>query len=245
MVRKQDTAGKGRVEPGSAAMGSLLVAAVVGIFGFQMVSSSSAPAVEDSDRSEFAIVATTESTTTLAETEASGAVQEEVPPLIEPPQRGDVGATTPSEADGALPYGTTVFDDMYAGVANLDSALLRALRTAAGDAGRDDVSFYVTSGWRSAEHQTQLLHEAVAEYGSEEEAARWVATSETSAHVSGEAVDIGPADAYVWMAEHGAGYGLCQIYANEPWHYELRPQAVDRGCPDMYPDPTHDPRMQP
>jgi hypothetical protein len=25
---------------------------------------------------------------------------------------------------------------------------------------------------------------------------------------------------------------------------ELRPGAADRGCPRMYADPTHDPRMQ-
>ena len=77
-----------------------------------------------------------------------------------------------------------------------------------------------------------------------EEAARWVATPETSAHVSGDAVDIGPLDATAWLSEHGAGYGLCQIYGNEPWHYELRPDAVDDGCPAMYADPTQDPRMQ-
>ena len=41
-----------------------------------------------------------------------------------------------------------------------------------------------------------------------------------------------------------AGYGLCQTYRNEPWHYELRPDAVNRGCPRMYADPTHDPRMR-
>ena len=46
------------------------------------------------------------------------------------------------------------------------------------------------------------------------------------------------------MREHGAEYGLCQIYANEPWHYELRPDAGARGCPPIYADPTHDPRMQ-
>ena len=39
-------------------------------------------------------------------------------------------------------------------------------------------------------------------------------------------------------------YGLCQIYGNEPWHFELRPDAVDHGCPPTYADPTHDPRMQ-
>ena len=50
-------------------------------------------------------------------------------------------------------------------------------------------------------------------------------------HVSGDAVDIGPADATAWLAEHGAAYGLCQIYRNEPWHYELRPAAVERRVP--------------
>ena len=24
---------------------------------------------------------------------------------------------------------------------------------------------------------------------------------------------------------------LCQIYSNESWHYELRPEAIDHGCP--------------
>jgi hypothetical protein len=63
--------------------------------------------------------------------------------------------------------------------------------------------------------------------------------------VSGEAVDIGPAAAAAWLSQRGAAYGLCQVYENEPWHYELRPGAADRGCPSMYPDPTHDPRLQP
>ena len=71
-----------------------------------------------------------------------------------------------------------------------------------------------------------------------------MATPERSAHVSGDAVDIGPSGAAAWLSEHGAAYGLCRIYGNEPWHYELRPEAVDRGCPAMYADPTHDPRMQ-
>ncbi len=148
------------------------------------------------------------------------------------------------EADGAVPDGTTVFDDEIPGVANLDPDLLGALRQAAADAADDGVEFFVNSGWRSPEYQEQLLHEAVSKYGSEEEAARWVATPTTSAHVSGDAVDIGPFDARAWLSKHGAEYGLCQIYSNEPWHYELRPDAIDDGCPPMYTDPTHDPRMQ-
>jgi D-alanyl-D-alanine carboxypeptidase len=157
--------------------------------------------------------------------------------------RGDHGGTT-TEADGALPDGVTVFDDQYAGVANLDPDLLRALREAATDAADDGIDFDVNSGWRSPEYQNQLLREAVSEYGSEEEAARWVATADTSPHVSGDAVDIGHSDSTAWLSEHGAEYGLCQIYRNEPWHYELRPGAIDHRCPRMYADPTHDPRMQ-
>jgi D-alanyl-D-alanine carboxypeptidase len=148
------------------------------------------------------------------------------------------------EADGVVPDGVTVSDDEFPAVANLDPALLGALRQAATDAAGDGVEFSVDSGWRSPQYQEQLLREAVSKYGSEEEAARWVATADTSAHVSGDAVDIGHSDATAWLSEHGAGYGLCQIYRNEPWHYELRPEAIDHGCPPMYADPTQDPRMQ-
>src|SRR3954452_2658082 len=148
------------------------------------------------------------------------------------------------EADGAVPDGTTVFDDELPGVAKLDPALLSALRQAATNAADDGVEFYVDSGWRSPAYQERLLQEAISKYGSEAKATRWVATPSTSAHVSGDAVDIGPSRAAAWLSEHGAGYGLCQIYANEPWHYELRPKAADHGCPPVYADPTHDPRMQ-
>jgi zinc D-Ala-D-Ala carboxypeptidase len=148
------------------------------------------------------------------------------------------------EADGAVPDGTTVFDDEIPGVAKLDPDLLGALHEAATDAAGDGVEFFVDSGWRSAAYQERLLQDAVSKYGSEEEAAGWVATPDTSPHVSGDAVDIGPSDASAWLSEHGAEYGLCQIYENEPWHYELRPEAIDQGCPAMYADPTHDPRME-
>ena len=147
------------------------------------------------------------------------------------------------EADGALPDGTTVFDEVP-GVARLDPALLDALRSAATDAANDGAKFVVDSGWRSPAYQERLLREAIAKYGSEAEARRWVATPDTSAHVSGDAVDIGPSDAAAWLSEHGAAYGLCRTYGNEPWHYELRPEAPSHGCPAMYADPTHDPRMQ-
>jgi LAS superfamily LD-carboxypeptidase LdcB len=144
---------------------------------------------------------------------------------------------------GAVPHGLPVFDGSPA-VANLDPELLDALRRAATDAAADGVEFVVNGGWRSWAYQERLRREAVAKYGSEAAAARWVTTADKSAHVRGEAVDVGPAEARAWLSEHGGRYGLCQVYRNEPWHYELRPEAAGHGCPPMYDDPSQDPRMR-
>jgi hypothetical protein len=195
--------------------GLVAVATVAAALGYQSLASSSSTAPVPS---------------------AASSSSRAAPPIrvLERQHRGALG-----EAGGAVPAGTTVFDDEVPGVANLDPALLGALRRAATDS-----EFFVDSGWRSPEYQERLLQEAILKYGSEQEAARWVATPETSPHVSGDAVDIGPSSAAAWLSEHGAQYGLCQIYGNEPWHYELRLEAIDHGCPAMYADPTHDPRMQ-
>lgn len=160
---------------------------------------------------------------------------------------GDVrqGAGAPlSEADGLVPEGTTVFDGGFPAVENLAPDLYNALRMATSDAADSGVGIMVTSGWRSRQYQEHLLQDAVLEYGSAPEAARWVATADTSSHVSGDAVDVGPAHAAAWLSEYGAGYGLCRIYANEPWHFELRPDARYYGCPAQYGDPREDPRLQ-
>ena len=205
----------------------VVIAAIGAVLGYQSLASSPAASPTNVLRSE--------------DRGALGEVRNEPPRALgEPGAPGERGAL--GEAD--VPDGTTVFDDEIPAVANLDPALLGALRQAATDAVGDGVEFLVNSGWRSPEYQDQLLREAVAEYGSEEEAARWVATPETSPHVSGHAVDVRPFDATAWLSEHGAEYGLCQIYGNEPWHYELRPEAIDHGCPPMHADPTQDPRMQ-
>ena len=184
----------------------------------------------------------------LASSASTAEPEHPAPPATAPtprqPPRWSYRAAPLGEADGAVPRGTTVFDDSIPAVANLDPALLGALRQAATDAAGDGVEVFVDSGWRSAEYQEQLLRQAVSKYGSEEEAARWVAAPKASAHVSGDAVDVGPVAAATWLSEHGAEYGLCQIYDNEPWHYELRLEAVDDGCPARYADPTQDPRMQ-
>jgi zinc D-Ala-D-Ala carboxypeptidase len=167
--------------------------------------------------------------------------RDDVPATDGPGPAADDGAV--GKEDGVLPDGVTVFDAAYPGLADLDPDLLRALQRAGRDAAHDGVPLYVTSGWRSRDYQEELLREAVAEYGSRARAARWVASPDTSPHVSGDAVDIGSADAMSWLSRHGARYGLCPIYRNEPWHYELRPTAIRSRCPRMYADPTQDPRM--
>jgi hypothetical protein len=126
-------------------------------------------------------------------------------------------------------------DDADPSVANLDPDLRAALEAATAAAAEDGVTIVLNSGWRSREEQERLLQDAIAEYGSAEEAARWVATPDTSAHVTGDAIDIGPLDAVVWLGQHGPEYGLCPIYANEPWHFELHPAP----CPPLVPDAAH------
>lgn len=125
--------------------------------------------------------------------------------------------------DGGIPEHTDIspFDSGHAAIRKLDPDLRAAVREAAGDARAAGVELRVTSGWRSKEYQQRLLDEAVAAYGSLEEARRLVSTPDKSAHVTGEAVDIGPTDAADWLIRNGADYGLCQTYANEMWHFEL------------------------
>lgn len=125
--------------------------------------------------------------------------------------------------DGSIPKNETISldEDGHAAIANLDPALLTAVRKAAADALLKGVEFRVTSGWRSAEYQQRLLDEAIDLYRSEEEARRWVHPPEKSAHVTGKAIDIGPTNADDWLIQHGSDYGLCQAYSNEMWHFEL------------------------
>jgi LAS superfamily LD-carboxypeptidase LdcB len=117
----------------------------------------------------------------------------------------------------------------------LDPALRRALDAATRAARRDGIAVRVTSGLRTPAEQRRLLDEAVVRYGSERVARQFVNTPERSTHVRGLAVDVGPTDAAYWMIQHGAEFGLCQIYANEIWHFErvVRPGGT---CPPLKPD---------
>ena len=123
-------------------------------------------------------------------------------------------------------------------VERLDPALLAAVDAAAQDAADQGLQLRVTSGWRSRAHQERLLTEAIRKYGSGAEALRYVATPDTSAHVTGDAVDVGPVSAAQWLGAHGSSYGLCQVFANERWHFELLTTPGGQ-CPEMLPDSSY------
>ncbi|SDD15237.1 M15 family metallopeptidase [Nocardioides lianchengensis] len=160
---------------------------------------------------------------------------------------GACGSTDPTSSSGVrarsatglpatdLPAAEPPVDLAIVDADRLDPDLLAAVQAAARDARADGITVQVTSGWRSREHQQRLYDEAVTRYGSEEEARRYVATPDASAHVTGDAVDIGPTDAADWMGRHGSAHGLCQTFANEMWHFEL---ATTPGgeCPEQLPD---------
>ncbi|MET9662591.1 M15 family metallopeptidase [Streptomyces sp. NPDC006510] len=142
----------------------------------------------------------------------------------EPDDDGATAEAAPESTDGGdTPKGRepTPFDTRYPAIGRLDEPLLKAVQEAARDARGDGVEFRVTSGWRSKEHQQRLLDEAIERYGSPEKARQFVNTPEKSTHVSGTAVDIGPTDADDWLIRNGSDYGLCQVYDNEMWHFEL------------------------
>lgn len=127
------------------------------------------------------------------------------------------------------------FADDVPAIAKLTPDLRAAVQDAARAAMADGIDFVVTSGWRSAFYQQSLLDDAVRNYGSAEEARKFVQLPIESRHVTGEAVDIGRTDANSWLSQHGSDYGLCQIYANEMWHFEL---ATNPGgeCPEQLSD---------
>lgn len=158
-------------------------------------------------------------------------------PSVAIDQPAGVANDTLAEADGYIADGEslTPFDTTLPAIGKLNPALLGAVQRAANDAASDGVTLSITSGWRSVRYQQALLEEAIATYGSEEEARKWVATPGKSAHVTGNAVDIGPAAAAAWLNEHGYRYGLCRIYANEAWHFELATKPGG-ACPPLVRD---------
>jgi hypothetical protein len=160
---------------------------------------------------------------------ASSPVVQAVDDVLDP-GAGSAGST--GVEGGEIPDGVATLDDDLPAITGLDPALADAVRQAAADAAADDIDFWITSGWRSPAFQQELLDQAVRKHGSLEAARKVVATPEQSAHVSGEAVDIGPTEGDYWLIEHSTDYGLCQVYSNEIWHFELLTEPGGT-CPPM------------
>jgi len=110
--------------------------------------------------------------------------------------------------------------------------LLTAIQNAARSAASEGVDLQITSGWRTKGFQQRLFNDAVRTYGSKDIAQQFVASPDTSHHVVGKAVDVGPVEADNWLIRNGSRFGLCQIYANELWHFELVADK-DGVCPPL------------
>ncbi|WP_018601383.1 M15 family metallopeptidase [Mycobacterium sp. 155] len=137
-----------------------------------------------------------------------------------------------AEADGQV---LTAFDTQDPAIGRLDPALLAAIQHATTAAAADGVTMTINSGWRSPEFQQRLLDQAVQTYGSMALARQYVQTPEQSRHVTGQAVDVGGPGADEWLIANGARFGLCRIYANELWHFELATDALG-NCPPLLPN---------
>ena len=81
----------------------------------------------------------------------------------------------------------------------------------------------------------RTLDSAIQTYGSFDAARQYVQTPAASKHVTGQAVDIGGDAADQWLIANGPGFGLCRIYANEVWHFELAADAYG-NCPPLRPN---------
>ena len=156
-------------------------------------------------------------------------------PLPAPPTGAPViGAGAIDTWSGWLPDGRTFspFDTSVQPIARLNPVLLKAIQDATRAAAAQNVNIVITSGWRSRGFQQRLFADGIRQYGSPEAAAQFVASPDVSKHVLGDAVDIGGDGASEWMIRNGSRFGLCQIYANENWHFELSTDAAGT-CPPL------------
>jgi D-alanyl-D-alanine carboxypeptidase len=127
---------------------------------------------------------------------------------------------------------------------SVDSRIYSELQEMFDAARTDNIYPIVASGYRTAEKQTSLMEEKIADLkasgysdaDAKEEAETWVAITGTSEHQLGIAVDINgdgihsvSKKVYKWLAENSYKYGFILRYpgdktditgvSNEPWHY--------------------------
>jgi hypothetical protein len=129
----------------------------------------------------------------------------------------------------------------------LNPQLLIRFTAAKAAAVKDGQKIYIASGFRTLERQKYLFASAIKKYGSESEAAKWVAPPYVSHHPWGIAIDVNYPNEPVgagWLEINGAKFGLCRVYENEWWHFE--PSIAPGGtCPALLPNATFTAQLQP
>jgi hypothetical protein len=132
--------------------------------------------------------------------------------------------------------GAAARPDSFTGMADpFQQALARMLQDAP-----EEVKLGITSGYRSPEVQQRLWEEALAKYGSEAEARKWVAPPGKSQHNHGNAADLefmSPA-AQEWVHANAERYGLAFPLSNEAWHVELAGARDGHNRPQTAAPPT-------
>ena len=108
-----------------------------------------------------------------------------------------------------------------AGTEGLDPLLAAAYTLAENQAHRDGVPLSITSGYRTWAEQERMWQDAIVQYGSPDAARHWVLPPAESTHVTGRAIDVGPQIGADWLHANGNRWGLCRLYENEWWHFEL------------------------
>ncbi|MFE7743783.1 M15 family metallopeptidase [Nocardia sp. NPDC057455] len=121
-----------------------------------------------------------------------------------------------------------------AGTEGLDPPLALSYTLAEREAHAQGVPLSITSGYRTPAEQQALWEDGVATYGADD-ARRWVLPPEESTHVSGQAIDVGPQQGARWLEVNGYRWGLCRMFENEYWHFELQ-TVPGVPCPPMLPD---------
>jgi hypothetical protein len=129
---------------------------------------------------------------------------------------GGAGGALPLEAEGGGYSGPLA----YRQGKPMRPDVARAFDRMAAAARADAVNLIITSGYRSDAEQAELYKR--------HPDPKWVAPPGKSLHRLGTELDLGPRDAYAWLARNAERFHFVKRYAWEPWHYgyTLNPRST-------------------
>lgn len=130
------------------------------------------------------------------------------------------GATDPAAIQGLNPQFSSALSALFA-------AAPEDVRT----------GLRIISAFRPEARQAELYQQAVAKYGSEQAARKWVAPPGKSNHNHGLAVDLRFVNdaAREWAHANAKNHGLHFPMAHEPWHIEPVGARQQRAAPTFIP----------